>query len=85
MLKEAILLVAGGLDDDIGTSDTSEKLALCNNMAKSTYSPCNICWRSCTGIGGDVELCKWLGGMYADGTLTVWFTTGTGGNEKLCG
>ena len=26
-----------------------------------------------TGIGGDVEFCNWLGGIYADGTLTVWF------------
>ena len=71
--KEVILLIASGLYDDTGTSDTSENLALCNNMAKSTYSPCSICCRSCTGISGDVEFCNWLGGIYADGSLTVWF------------
>ena len=71
--KEVILLIAGGLYDDTGTSDTSENLALCDNMAKSTYSPCSICCRSCTGISGDVEFCNWLVGIYADGILAVWF------------
>ena len=80
--KEVILLISGGLYNDTGTSNISENLALCNNIAKSTYSPCSICCHSCTGIGGDVN---WLGGMYADGTLAVWFPARTNGNEKLCG
>ena len=29
-----ILLMAGGLDDDIGTSNTAENLALCNQHGK---------------------------------------------------
>ena len=51
---------------------------------KSTSSPCSVCCCSCTDTGGDVEHCKWLGEIYADGTLIVRFTTETSGNEKLC-
>ena len=36
---------------------------------------------NCTDIDGDVQFCKWLGGMYTDEILTVWFTAEASGNE----
>ena len=53
--KEVIGFITGCLEV-AGTSNTSENVALCNNMAKSTYSPCNICCLRCAGTGDNVEL-----------------------------
>ena len=60
VLKEVIPLISGCLDDGAGTSNTSGNMALCNNMAKSTYSPCSICCLSCGGTGGNVEFGKYV-------------------------